>query len=84
MRKGCYPHPFSNPLIDWNQDEDRSRIRTGHGPENITRRRRFAMGVIKSKGPRSVAEKMRELARNLRPASDDLRMTKNSCAAPNH
>jgi predicted transposase YbfD/YdcC len=24
-------------IIDWNFDEDRSRIRKGHGPENITR-----------------------------------------------
>ena len=32
MRNGCYPRPFSNPLIDWNSDEDRSRVRTGHGP----------------------------------------------------
>jgi predicted transposase YbfD/YdcC len=37
-------------IIDWNYDEDRSRIRKGHGPENITRLRRFAIGVIKSKG----------------------------------
>ena len=27
----------------WN--EDKSRIRTGHGPENMTRLRRFAIGV---------------------------------------
>src|SRR5437899_9321296 len=37
-------------IIDWNYDEDRSRIRTGHGPENITRLRRFAIGVLTSKG----------------------------------
>lgn len=36
-------------ILDWNYDEDRSRrIRTGYGPENITRLRRFAIGVIKS------------------------------------
>ena len=34
-------------IIDWNFDEDRSRIRTGNGPENVTRLRRFAVGVIK-------------------------------------
>ena len=67
-------------IIDWNYDEDRSRIRTGHGPENITRLRRFAIGVIKSKGVRSVAQKMRELTRNVRLVFDYLRMTKNSCA----
>jgi len=67
-----------------------TRMKTGVGsarataPENITRRRRFAKGVIKSEGPRSVAQKMRELTRNLRPGSADLRMTKNSGAAPNH
>ncbi len=35
-------------IIDWNYDEDRSRIRTGFGPENITRLRRFAVGILKS------------------------------------
>jgi len=67
-------------IIDWNYDEDRSRIRTGYGPENITRMRRFAIGVIKSKCVRSVAQKMRELTRNVRLVFDYLRMTKNSCA----
>jgi hypothetical protein len=66
-------------LIDWNYDEDRSRIRTGNGPENVTRLRRFAIGVIKSKGARSVAQKMRELSFNTRLVLDCLRMTKNSC-----
>lgn len=65
-------------IIDWNYDEDRSRIRTGHGPENMTRLRRFAISVIKSKGVRNVASKMRELARNVRMVLDYLRMTKNS------
>ena len=67
-------------IIDWNYDEDRSRIRTGYGPENITRLRRFAIGVIKSKNLSSVAQKMRELTRNVRLVFDYLRMTKNSCA----
>jgi len=67
-------------IIDWNYDEDRSRIRTGYGPENITRLRRFAIGIIKSKKPRSVAQKMRELTRNVRLVFDYLRMTENSCA----
>lgn len=68
-------------IIDWNYDEDRSRIRTGYGPENITRFRRFAIGIIKSKGVRSVAQKMRELTLNVRLVFDYLRMTENSCAA---
>ena len=64
----------------WNYDEDRSRIRTGYGPENITRLRRFAIGVIKSKGVRSVAQKMRQLTRDVRLVFDYLRMTANSHA----
>ncbi len=71
-------------IIDWNYDEDRSRIRTGYGPENVTRLRRFAIGVIKSKGVPSVAQKMRELTRNVRLVFDYLRMTKNSCTAACH
>jgi predicted transposase YbfD/YdcC len=69
-------------IIDWNYDEDRSRIRKGYGPENITRLRRFAIGVIKSKGVRSVAQKMRQLTLNTRLVLDYLRMTKNSCTRP--
>src|SRR5256884_9702939 len=52
-------------IIDWNYDEDRSRIRTGHGPENITRLRRFAIGVLKSKGCGGVAQKMRSEERRV-------------------
>ena len=68
-------------ILDWNYDEDRSRIRTGHGPENVTPLRRFAIGVIKSKGVSSVAQTMRKLNRNIRLVFDYLRMTRNSCAA---
>src|SRR5260370_34674361 len=67
-------------MIDWNYDEDRSRIRTGYGPENITRLRRFAIGVLKSKGRGGVAQKMRQLTRNVRLVFDYLRMSENSCA----
>jgi predicted transposase YbfD/YdcC len=66
-------------ILDWNYDEDRCRIRTGHGPENMTRLRRFAIGVIKSKGVHSVAQKMRQLNKNTRLVFDYLRMTTNSC-----
>ncbi len=66
-------------IIDWNDDEDRSRIRCGHGPENVTRLRRFAVSIIKRKGVRSVAQKMRELTMNTRLVFDYLRMTQNSC-----
>jgi predicted transposase YbfD/YdcC len=61
-------------MIDWNFDEDRSRIRTGYGPENVTRLRRFAIGVIKLKGARNVAQKMRQLNRNTRLVFDYLRI----------
>jgi predicted transposase YbfD/YdcC len=65
-------------IIDWNYDEDRSRIRIGYGPENITRLRRFAVSIIKSKCVRSVAQKMRQLTQNVRSVFDYLHMTKNS------
>jgi predicted transposase YbfD/YdcC len=72
-------------IIDWNYDEDRSRIRTGHGPENVSRLRRFAVGLLKSKGVKNVAQKMRRLVMNVRAVLDYLRMTNNtralSCAA---
>ena len=66
-------------IIDWNYDEDRGRIRTGNGPENITRLRRFAVGIIKSKKVRSVSQKMRQLLLNIRAVFDYLKMTQNSC-----
>ena len=67
-------------IIDWIFDEDRSRIRTGHGPENITRLRRFAVGIIQfiSDGTDSVSQKMQQLNRNTRLVFDYLRMTSNS------
>ena len=67
-------------IIDWNYDEDRCRISKGNGPENMTRLRRFAVGLIKSKGVKSVSQKMRQLMRNTRMVFDYLRMTQNSCA----
>ena len=69
-------------IIDWNYHEDRSRIRTGHGPENITRLRRFAVGILKSfqKPAQSIAEMMRALCFRTRLVFDYLRMTNNSTA----
>ena len=69
-------------IIDWNYDEDRSRIRTGRGPENITRLRRFAVGILKSlqKPAQSIAEMMRKLTFKTRLVFDYLRMTQNSTA----
>jgi len=68
-------------ILDWNWDEDRSRIRTGYGPENMSRLRRFAIGVIKSRGVTNVAQKIRQLCLNIRLVFDYLRMTSNSCSA---
>lgn len=67
-------------IIDWNYDEDRSRVRTGHGPENLTRLRRLAIGILKSfqKPRQSIAEMMRALCLRTRTVFDYLRMTKNS------
>lgn len=67
-------------IIDWNYNEDRSRIRTGFGPENVTLLRRFAVGVLKSFQQRgqSIAEMMRMLCFRSRIVFDYLRMTKNS------
>jgi predicted transposase YbfD/YdcC len=67
-------------ILDWNYDEDRCRIRTGHGPENVTRLRRFAISLIKSKGVANVAQKIRELNMNTRLVFDYLKMTNNAGA----
>ena len=67
--------------LDWNYDEDRVRIRTGFGPENVSRLRRFAIGLIKSSTQDGVAQKMRQLCRSPRLVFDYLRMTLNSAPA---
>lgn len=65
-------------IIDWNYDEDRSRIRTGYGPENMTRLRRFCVGLLKGRGVENIAQKMRELTLNVRIVFDYLKMTGNT------
>lgn len=65
-------------IIDWNFDEDRGRIRTGHGPVNMSRFRRFAVGTLKSKNKKSVSQAMRDLTMNIRAVFDYLKMTRNS------
>jgi predicted transposase YbfD/YdcC len=65
-------------ILDWNWDEDRCTIRSGHGPANITRLRSFAIGLIKSISKDSVASTIQKLARNVRRVFDYLRMTDNS------
>ena len=68
-------------MLDWDFDEDRSRrIRTGHGPENMTRLRRFAIGLLKSKQKRyeTVREQMLRLNRMPRVVLDYLKLTGNT------
>jgi len=65
-------------IIDWVYDEDRSTIRVGHGPENMTRLRRFAIGLIKSKAIKNVSKKMRQLNKDIRAVLDYFKMTMNS------
>jgi hypothetical protein len=70
-------------LLAWNFDEDRCRIRTGHGPENAARLRRFAIGVLKSfqKPGQSIASMMRKLWPRSRIVLDYLRLTHNAAPA---
>jgi hypothetical protein len=49
-------------ILDWNWDEDRCRLRTGHAPENITRLRPFAVGLININGDDSVTATIAKLA----------------------
>jgi predicted transposase YbfD/YdcC len=84
VNRGHWAIESVHHIIDWNYDEDRSRIRTGFGPENITRLRRFAVGILKSfqKPAQSIAEMMRKLCFRTRLVFDYLRMTKNSLTGP--
>ena len=83
LNRGHWTIEATHHILDWSFDEDRSRIRTGHGPENMTRLRRFAIGLIQGRGL-GVAETMRNLARNPRRVLDFLKMTANASrrAAP--
>lgn len=67
-------------IIDYNYDEDHCRIRTGNGPECMTRLRRFAIGILKQfqKPTQSIAGMMQDLCQKPRRVFDYLRMTKNS------
>jgi predicted transposase YbfD/YdcC len=84
LNRGHWSIESLHYIIDWNYDEDRSRIRTGFGPQNITRLRRFAVGILKSfqKPTQSIAELMRALCFRTRLVFDYLRMTKNSLTGP--
>ena len=81
LNRGHWTIEATHHILDWSFDEDRSRIRTGHGPENMTRLRRFAIGLIKARGL-AVAETMRRLARDPRRVLDFLKMTANTAPRP--
>ena len=72
-------HRILDDSDSWN--EDKSRIRTGHGPENMTRLRRFAIGVIKMHGKPGAAT-VRKLHRTPRLLLDYLRMSANTRPKP--
>lgn len=80
LNRGHWTIESVHNIIDWNYDEDRSRIRTGHGPANVTRMRRFAVGVLKSfqKPKQHIPEMLQKLACRTRLVFDYLRMTANS------
>lgn len=65
-------------ILDWVYDEDRCRIRTLNGPENITCLRRLAIGIIKRVSSKGIAETTRKLVMNTRLIFDYLKMSKNS------
>ncbi len=81
LNRGHWTIEATHHILDWSFDEDRSRIRSGHGPENMTRLRRFAIGLIKGRRL-AVAETMRNLARNPRRVLDFLKMTDNVAPRP--
>ena len=80
VNRGHWSIESVHHILDGNYDEDRSRIRTGFGPENMTRLRRFAVGILKSfqKPAQSLAEMMRTRCFRTRLVFDYLQMTKNS------
>ena len=67
-------------VLDMTWDEDRCRIRTGYGPENTSRLRRFAISLLnlRAKPGDSIASMTRRLAAKTRLVFDYLLMTKNS------
>ena len=83
INRGHWTIESTHYILDWNYDKDRSRIRVGHGPENITRLRRFAIGILKSfqNASSSIAGMMRKLCFRPRRVFDYLRMTLNSASA---
>ena len=68
-------HRILDDAATWN--EDGCRVRSGHGPENLTCLRRLAIGLVLGRG-RPVAPTIRELNRNPRLVLDWLRLSRNT------
>ena len=77
LNRGHWAIESMHHILDWSFDEDRSTIRAGHGPDNTTLFRRFAIGIIKTRRL-PVCETMRKLGRNPRRVLDFLKMTANT------
>ena len=77
LNRGHWTVEATHHILDCCWEEDRCRIRTGHGPENTTRLRRFAIGVIRAKS-HYVAAAVRRLNRKSRLVFDYLKMTENT------
>ena len=68
-------HRILDDQATWN--EDRCRVRSGHGPENLSCLRRLAIGLILGRG-KPVAPTIRDLNRNPRLVLDWLRLSRNT------
>ena len=77
LNRGHWTAEAVHHILDTAWDEDRCRIRTGYGPENTSRLRRFAIGLIRAKS-KCVAPTVRKLNRNPRLVFDYLKMTANT------
>ena len=77
LNRGHWTAEAVHHILDTAWDEDRCRIRTGYGPENTTRLRRFAIGIIRAHS-KCVAPTVRKLNRNPRLVFDYLKMTANT------
>ena len=77
LNRGHWSAEAVHHILDTAWDEDRCRIRTGYGPENTTRLRRFTIGIIRAHS-KCVAPTVRKLNRNPRLLFDYLKMTANT------
>ena len=77
LNRGHRTIEATHHILHGSFDEHRSRVRTGYGLQNMTRLRRFAVGLLQGRGL-GVAETMRDLARNPRRVLDLLKVTANA------